>query len=77
MFVSYDVTAVNCVLNASRSVYSRPVDETLGYRDDNGTWLGTVGALVRKEAEVAINLLAMTTERLDAVDFLPPILNDR
>lgn len=49
----------------------------LGYKDDNGTWHGLVEELVKRQAEVGINILAMTNERMDAIDFLPPILNDK
>jgi ionotropic glutamate receptor NMDA 3A len=58
-------------------VYLRIEDGVLGYKDENGTWRGVVGALVTKRAEVAFSPLAMSNERLDAIDFLPPILNDR
>ncbi|XP_021920429.1 glutamate receptor ionotropic, kainate 5-like [Zootermopsis nevadensis] len=59
------------------TVYLRTEDRILGYKDQYGAWRGVVNELVTRKADVGINLLAMTTERLEAIDFLPPILNDR
>jgi hypothetical protein len=36
-----------------------------------------VGVIIKKEADVGINLLGMNNERRDVVDFLPPILSDK
>jgi hypothetical protein len=58
-------------------VYYRNKDGTLGYKDENGTWHGLVRFIVKKQADVGINLLGMNNERLDVVHYLPPILSDK
>jgi hypothetical protein len=58
-------------------MYYRDKDRTLGYRDEKGTWHGLVSVIMKKQADVGINPLGMNNERLDVVDFLPPILNDK
>jgi len=59
------------------TTYYRGKYRTLGYKDENGTWHGLVRAIVKKQAEVGINLLGMNNERLDVVNYLPPILSDK
>jgi hypothetical protein len=63
--------------NINRNSYYRSDTKMLGYKDENGTWHGLVDELVKRRAEVGINILALTSDRMDAVDFLPPILNDK
>jgi hypothetical protein len=63
--------------NINRNSYYRSETRKLGYKDENGTWHGLVDELVKRRAEVGINLLAITNERKEAIDFLPPILNDK
>jgi hypothetical protein len=52
-----------------------PKDAVFGYRLDNGSWIGVVGMIVRREVEVGISFFAYLLDRMDAVDFLPPIWN--
>jgi hypothetical protein len=63
--------------NINRTSYYRSEKRILGYKDENGTWHGLVDELVKRQAEVGINMLAITNERIDAVDYLPPIFNDK
>ncbi|PSN46811.1 Ionotropic receptor 145 [Blattella germanica] len=45
-----------------------------GSQSMNGTWSGMMGMLVRNEADIAIGGFALTPERLEAIDFLPPMV---
>ncbi|KAJ4432606.1 hypothetical protein ANN_21229 [Periplaneta americana] len=50
---------------------------TLGHKDSNGTWHGLVGAVVLNRTDIVINILALDQERMDVVDYLSPIWNDK
>lgn len=60
-----------------RSEYLEPADGTYGNQDENGTWGGVVGMIAREEADVGINILAFSTERIRSIAFLPPIWNSK
>jgi hypothetical protein len=59
------------------TTYYRYENGSLGYIDENGTWYGLVRVIVKKQADVGINVLGMNDERLDVVHYLPPILSDK
>lgn len=40
----------------------------------NGSWDGMIGRLMREEGDIAIADLTVTTERIEAIDFSPSIL---
>jgi hypothetical protein len=44
-----------------------------GSQLDNGSWSGVVGMVFREDADVGISFFAYLLDRMDAVDFLPPI----
>jgi hypothetical protein len=56
-----------------RSEYSEAADGTYGNQDETGKWGGVVGLVSREDADVGINIMAYSTERINSVDFLPPI----
>ncbi|KDR11386.1 hypothetical protein L798_14018 [Zootermopsis nevadensis] len=59
------------------SEYLEPADGTYGNQDENGTWGGVVGMIAREDADVGINILAFSTERINSIAFLPPIWNSK
>ncbi|KAK2192982.1 hypothetical protein NP493_19g11001 [Ridgeia piscesae] len=50
-------------------------DSKYGSRDDNGTWNGMVGELVRNEADLAIAPLTITSVRERVIDFSKPFMS--
>jgi hypothetical protein len=60
-----------------RSEYCETKVGAYGNQDENGTWGGVVGMIVREEAHVGINILAFSTERILSIAFLPPIWNSK
>jgi hypothetical protein len=60
------------VLTACSSRFLRPTDGGYG-SVKNGSWSGTIGLLVRKEAEVAVGAYVMTELLLKYVDFASPM----
>jgi hypothetical protein len=65
------------VILTRRSVYSEPEDGKYGNQDENGTWGGIVGMIVRGESDVGMNVLAFSTERISSIAFLQPIWNSK
>jgi len=54
----------------------RPVkDGKYGAKDDNGTWNGMVGELVRHEADLAVAPLTITSVRERVIDFSKPFMS--
>jgi hypothetical protein len=64
-----------CDITISSTDYVTLEDGVFGFRLDNGSWSGAVGMVVRKEVDVGISFFAYLVDRMDAVDFLPPIWN--
>lgn len=56
-----------------RTEYFEAKDGAYGNQDENGTWSGVVGMVVRGEAHVGINIVAFSTERVNSTAFFPPI----
>jgi hypothetical protein len=75
--VLYLVLNMYDVLLTHRSEYCNPQDDTYGNQNENGTWGGVVGMIVREEADVGINILAFSTERISCIAYLPPIWNSK
>ncbi|GBO15232.1 Glutamate receptor ionotropic, delta-2, partial [Araneus ventricosus] len=46
-----------------------PEDRQWGLQQDNGSWTGLIGMIERGEADMACTFLAMTDQRMEAVDF--------
>jgi hypothetical protein len=44
---------------------------------ENGTWLGMIGMVARKEVDAAVGGLTLFRSRLAVVDFLLPLLIDK
>ncbi|XP_023717024.1 probable glutamate receptor [Cryptotermes secundus] len=55
--------------------YEEPSHGSYGARDSNGRWDGVIGSVAANEADVGLNVLDFGTERLDDVDFFPPLWN--
>jgi hypothetical protein len=54
-----------------------PADGAYGIRSENGTWSGAVGLIATDKVELGISLFSCTAERMDVVQYLPPILNSK
>jgi hypothetical protein len=54
-----------------------PPDGAYGFRNENGTWSGIVGLIVTEKVELGISLFSCTAERMDVVEYLPPILTSK
>jgi hypothetical protein len=65
----------NFTLLFHRPEYFIPPDGTYGLQKANGTWSGVVGMVATDEVEIGIGLFSFTEERMDVIDYLPPILN--
>ncbi|XP_077167964.1 putative glutamate receptor [Paroedura picta] len=50
-------------------------DGKYGTLSPNGSWTGMIGEIVRKEADLAVAPLTITSSREDAVDFTQPFLH--
>lgn len=55
----------------------RSVDNTTGIREENGTWNGLVGMLLRDEIDFVVSELNINQERTDVMDFSHPLLKTR
>jgi len=44
---------------------------------ENGSWSGVIGSILRNESVVGLSAASMTNDRLNAVDFVTPILYGR
>lgn len=54
-----------------------PPDGAYGFRDANGTWNGVVGMVATDEVEFGLSLFSFVKERMDVIDYLPPILSQK
>jgi hypothetical protein len=61
----------NClpIAHAYRSEVSVPATGLWGSRDDNGTWNGVVGMVTRREAEVGVCDVSMTSDRVGVLSY--------
>ncbi|XP_022243778.1 glutamate receptor ionotropic, delta-1-like [Limulus polyphemus] len=72
----------SCSLNrAKNSLYfsyfiKSPKDNEWGTKLSNQSWTGMIGMVHRKEADIAIDSIAITEEREEAVDFTSPYVYD-
>jgi hypothetical protein len=57
-----------------RADYVIPPDNAYGYRDANGTWNGVVGMVTTDDVEFGLSLFSFVEERMDVIDYLPPVL---
>ncbi|KAG8174044.1 hypothetical protein JTE90_015914 [Oedothorax gibbosus] len=46
-----------------------PEDRQWGRKKNDGNWTGMIGALARREADMAVGLISMDTSRSEVVDF--------
>jgi hypothetical protein len=54
-----------------------PEDESSGSKNVDGTWSGIVGTVASGHADLGLNMLEFSTERMDVIDFLNPIDTSR
>jgi ABC-type amino acid transport substrate-binding protein len=54
-----------------------PEDKSSGTKLQNGSWTGVMGLLQKREVDMGFAYMIMTTERMEAVDFMAPILSSR
>jgi len=47
-----------------------PEDKKFGSQNSDGTWIGIVGMVASRLADLGLNMLAISSSRLDVVDFL-------
>ncbi|XP_069704806.1 glutamate receptor ionotropic, delta-1-like isoform X2 [Periplaneta americana] len=59
-----------------RTNYSFPEDKAFG-SFQNGSWTGVIGMIAKREADVGLSTFSFTRERIEVVDFFPPIWNFR
>ncbi|XP_076353787.1 glutamate receptor ionotropic, delta-1-like isoform X3 [Tachypleus tridentatus] len=57
-------------------VIKSPKDNEWGTRLSNQSWTGMIGMVHRKEADIAVDSIAVTEERQEAVDFTLPYVYD-
>jgi hypothetical protein len=69
--------AFDYVLDPCRSDYSKPLDNSSGARQKNGSWSGVTGMMVRGEVQVSNIPFVMTPERQSAMDFTFPLIDTR
>ncbi|KAL8595746.1 hypothetical protein ACOMHN_012165 [Nucella lapillus] len=58
--------------NFSYVLFPTPSDNSFGQQLDNGQWDGPVGVLTRREADLAVGYLALTSERITVADATTP-----
>ncbi|KAJ8681897.1 hypothetical protein QAD02_017689 [Eretmocerus hayati] len=61
---------LNCSITYAES-------QSWGSKQEDGTWTGIIGMLVRKEIDLAAAELLMTSDRLDAVLFTTPVFSTK
>ncbi|XP_068216611.1 uncharacterized protein [Palaemon carinicauda] len=54
----------------------RPPDRAWGYLQPNGSWMGMVGMVFRKEVDFALGPFVLTFTRAQAVDYALPLVGD-
>ncbi|KAG7162336.1 Glutamate receptor U1-like 7, partial [Homarus americanus] len=54
--------------------YMRPPDGSWGHLNENGSWSGMVGMVVRKEADLASGPFGLNENRAKAIDYTAPVL---
>ncbi|KAJ4428309.1 hypothetical protein ANN_24328, partial [Periplaneta americana] len=57
--------------------YQACYDQSFGIKEANGSWTGLIGMLQRREVDVVNADVTMTSERLDVVDFMTPLVSTR
>jgi hypothetical protein len=60
-----------------RTKYYIPHEISYGTEDKNGSWSGMVGEVFKKHADIGLNLFMLSTKRVAALDFFPPIFNTK
>ena len=60
-----------------RSDYIKTVDGTTGAPQQNGSWTGLLGMILRGEIQVADMPLVMSPERQSIVDFTIPVADNK
>jgi hypothetical protein len=63
--------------NLHRAEYHEPEDKSSGTKLQNGSWTGVIGLLQKREVDVSNAYVIMTTQRMDAVEFMAPVLSTR
>jgi hypothetical protein len=64
---------VAITLSTFRLEYHTPKENSYGSQEGNKSWSGIVGMVMRKEVEVGISVLEFARNRMEIVEFLPPI----
>jgi hypothetical protein len=57
--------------------YVIPPDNMYGFRDSNGTWNGVVALAATAEVDLGLGLYTHAQERMEVVDYLPPVLKPK
>jgi hypothetical protein len=61
----------------SRTQFYIPDEISYGTEDQNGSWSGMVGEVVKRRADIGLNLFIFTSKRAAAVDFFSPIFSTK
>jgi hypothetical protein len=57
--------------------YHTPEENSYGSQEANMSWSGILGMVVKKEVEVVINILELSSHRMEVVEFLPPFFTSK
>ena len=68
---------LNLYAFVSRSTYCQSEESAYGTIGEDGNWTGVMGMILRKETDLAIQSMTVTTERSQFVDFTMPLLRSR
>lgn len=72
----FDILDELAIRHHFRYQVSEPPDMLYGSENDDGTWNGMVGMVMRKEAELGVAPFTITSERNKVVDFTKPFMEE-
>jgi hypothetical protein len=78
--MQYDTQSILNVpiaLTTFRLEYHTPKENSYGSEEGNKSWSGMIGMVIKKEVEVGINIFEFVINRMEIVEFLPPVFRSK